>query len=144
MFHFCLVNEHKVKEQIASFPSIFLARKNICFIKARHFRERGNPPGGYWRVAGVGSAVSGGGGAPVYNRHWKDIKHIYAPIKYSRTFALHHFLCSSLVANDNAFFCAVLLNLFCFRVILLFFGAFINSQNDVINNSISAQYLHII
>lgn len=49
MFHFCLVNEHKVKEQIASFPSIFLARKNICFIKARHFRERGNPQAG-WRV----------------------------------------------------------------------------------------------
>lgn len=53
MFHFCLVNEHKVKEQIASFPSIFLARKNICFIKARHFRERGNPRGGEAGARGV-------------------------------------------------------------------------------------------
>lgn len=63
MFYFCLVNEHKVKEQIASFPSIFLARKNICFIKARHFRERGNP-------RGEGGLALGGefGGAPVYNR----------------------------------------------------------------------------
>lgn len=43
MLHFCLVNEHKVKEQIASFPSIFLAQKNICFIKAWHFRGRGLP-----------------------------------------------------------------------------------------------------
>lgn len=55
MFYFCLVNEYKVKEQIASFPSIFLARKNICFIKARHFRERGNPRawGGWLAGAGV-------------------------------------------------------------------------------------------
>lgn len=65
MFHFCLVNEHKVKEQIASFPSIFLARKNICFIKARHFRERVNPPGG----------DGGGGWGGGDGRWYEDARH---------------------------------------------------------------------
>ncbi|CAH4028519.1 unnamed protein product [Pieris brassicae] len=101
MFHFCLVNEHKVKEQIASFPSIFLARKNICFIKARHFRERSSPPGDWrgWREVERPQSGSAARQSITDSRRYKTYLRAYKVLSYAR---YPHSLCSEL-ANDNAF-----------------------------------------
>lgn len=60
MFYFCLVNEHKVKEQIASFP-VFSSLRKIYVLLKLGVSEWAREP----RASGWGR---GGGGAPVYNR----------------------------------------------------------------------------